>query len=200
MTLRRAAGVVPLAACAWLTPAEAHLVETGFGGFYDGIAHLAITPSDLLVVLAFALLAGQGGPRTARWVLLSLPLAWLVGAAFGAWRPAEAMPPMLTTLTFGIVGALVAFRMPLRAEAAGGLALVAGLLHGYANGVTMIPAGGNGLLVAGAVTAVFCMLALVSAQVTTLRAAWSLVAVRVAGSWLGAAALLMIGWLVRLSG
>jgi hypothetical protein len=36
--------------------------------------------------------------------------------------------------------------------------------------------------------------------VTTLRAAWSVVAVRVAGSWLGAASLLMIGWLVRLSG
>ncbi len=200
MIIRRAVRSLPLAAVAWLTPAQAHLVETGFGGFYDGIAHLAITPSDLLVVLAFALLGGQGGPRTARWVLLSLPLAWLVGAVLGAWRPAEVTPPLLTTLTFGIAGVLVAFRAPLRAEAAGGLAVAAGLLHGYVSGVTMIPVGGNALLVAGAVTAVFCMLALVSAQVTALRAAWSLVAVRVAGSWLGAAALLMIGWLVRLSG
>jgi len=28
-------------------PANAHLVETGFGEFYDGIAHLAVTPADL---------------------------------------------------------------------------------------------------------------------------------------------------------
>ena len=37
----------------------AHLMETGFGGFYDGIAHLLMTPTDLLVVVGLSILAGQ---------------------------------------------------------------------------------------------------------------------------------------------
>ncbi|MDH4180787.1 MAG: hypothetical protein OEV46_02170, partial [Betaproteobacteria bacterium] len=56
-------------------PAHAHLVETGFGAFYDGLAHVAVTPADLLVVVAVALLAGQRGSRAARLALFALPLA-----------------------------------------------------------------------------------------------------------------------------
>ena len=39
--------------------------------------------------------------------------------------------------------------------------------------------------------------ALVSALVSVLRAAWLRIAVRVAGSWVAAIGLLMIGWAVR---
>lgn len=200
MRVRLVTRGAPLVAVAWIAPAHAHLVETGFGDFYDGIAHVAMTPSDLLVVIAFALLAGQGGTRTARWTLLLLPLAWLVGGAAGALGPAQAVPPLLTTLTFGVAGALAALHPTWRAEVVGGLALAAGLLHGYANGATMAPGGANALMLAGAVTAAFCVLALASAQVTLARAGWTVVAVRVAGSWLAAAALLMIGWLIRQGG
>jgi len=56
---------LPLAVAA--APAHAHLVETGFGAFYDGLAHVVLTPADLLVVLAIALLAGQRGVRQTRW-------------------------------------------------------------------------------------------------------------------------------------
>jgi hypothetical protein len=64
----------------------------------------------------------------------------------------------------------------------------------------MMPGGANALMLAGAVTASFCVLALGSAEVTRLRAGWTQVAVRVAGSWLAAAALLVIGWLARPGG
>jgi len=89
------------------TPAHAHLVETGFGAFYDGIAHVAVTPSDLLVVVALALLAGQGGTRAARYAVFALPVAWLVGGLIGARWPSAATLPLLTTLSFAIAGALV---------------------------------------------------------------------------------------------
>ena len=36
----------------WPTVGHAHLVTTGFGPFYDGISHLAVSPGDLLGVLA----------------------------------------------------------------------------------------------------------------------------------------------------
>ena len=41
-----------LAACAVSSPAEAHLVTTGLGPVYDGIAHVLLTPEDLVPVVA----------------------------------------------------------------------------------------------------------------------------------------------------
>lgn len=186
-------------AAAW--PAHAHLVETGFGTFYDGVAHLAVTASDLLVVLALALLAGQRGPQAARWSLFVLPAAWLIAGIAGARGAVEpgAVFPVLTTLSFGAAGVLVAFSARLPPAAVAVYAAMAGGLHGFLNGAALTSGAGT-LALAGAAAAAFCLLALVSAQVATLRADWTRIAVRVAGSWLGAAALLMIGWQVRLSG
>ena len=178
-------------------PARAHLVETGFGAFYDGIAHFALAPSDLLIVVALALFAGQRGTRAARWMLLALPAAWLAGGAIGAAFPADIGLPVLTTLTFCFAGALVALDLKLPAGAVAALAAAAGLLHGFANGVSMAPGGASALALVGAATATFCLSALLAAQVTTISPGWARIAVRVAGSWLSAAGILMLGWLVR---
>jgi hypothetical protein len=52
----RAAGCgLALMSCA--PQAHAHLVETGLGPVYDGIAHFALTPEDLIPALALAVLA-----------------------------------------------------------------------------------------------------------------------------------------------
>jgi len=178
-------------------PAQAHLVETGFGAFYDGIAHVALTPSDLLVVVALGLLAGQRGTQAARWALLALPLAWLAGGAIGAAVATGATLTLLTTLTFGIAGALVALNARLPVSGVALLAVGAGLVHGFVNGGTMVPGGAGTLGLAGAVTAAFCLFAILAAQVTTIRVGWARIAVRVAGSWLAAAGILMLGWLAR---
>ncbi|NMQ19702.1 hypothetical protein E4P82_11120 [Candidatus Competibacter phosphatis] len=108
------------------TPAHAHLVETGFGAFYDGIAHVAVTPSDLLVVVALALLAGQGGTRAARYAVFALPVAWLIGGLIGARWPSAATLPLLTTLSFAIAGALVALNARVRDIGVTVFAIVAG--------------------------------------------------------------------------
>ena len=73
-----------------MSPLFAHLMETGFGGFYDGIAHLLITPGELLLVLGLSLLSGQQGPAGGRMLLLVLPLLPLcgeLGLAAGDNRP-----------------------------------------------------------------------------------------------------------------
>jgi len=185
------------ATAAVAAPTHAHLVETGFGAFYDGVAHVALTPADLLLVIALALFAGQRGTQAARWTLFALPVAWLTGGVLGAHLPVQSTFPLLTTLTFGFAGALIAFDLKLHAAAVTVLALVAGLVHGGVNGATMAPGGASLLGLTGAVTAVFCVLAILSAQVTTLQAGWTRVAVRVAGSWIAASGLLMLGWLAR---
>ena len=193
---RRVAALLAAPALLLAGPARSHLVETGFGAFYDGLAHVALTPSDLLLIVGLALFAGQCGARTARFALFALPLAWFVGGLLGAAFPTDASLAVLTTLSFGVAGALVALNARPPNGAVVAFVLVSGLLHGFVNGSTIV-VGASSLALAGATTATFCLFAILTAQVTALSAGWTRIAVRVGGSWIAAAGLLMLGWLAR---
>jgi len=197
VTIRHAGRLLLVSACGLASPAQAHLVQTGFGDFYDGIAHVALTPADLLLVIAVALLAGQRGTLAARWTLFALPVAWLVGGLIGTRMPDETTLPVLTTVSFGVAGILVVFDARVPAAVVAGFGVSAGLVHGIVNGATLSPTGASLLGLSGAVSAVFCLFAMLSAQVATLQAGWTRIAVRAAGSWIAAAGLLMLGWLAR---
>lgn len=179
------------------TTAEAHLVQTGFGSFYDGMAHLVVTPSDVLVVLALALYAGQRGAATARRVLLWLPGAWLVGGVAGTHWPITSDLPFATTLSFAIVGLLVALDSRLPQRVVVGLAVLVGGLHGFRNGAILSSANMDRLALMGAVVAVFVVATLLPSVIVGLRRQGARIAVRVAGSWITAIGMLMLGWLVR---
>jgi hydrogenase/urease accessory protein HupE len=176
--------------------AQAHLVTTGLGPVYDGIGHLFLTPEDWLAVVAVALLAGLCGPSFGRRVLFALPLAWLAGGIVGLGRASELSLPLATTLTLLALGALVALGKRLPMALVLGLAVFVGALHGYLNGTAM--SAGNGLLgLLGVAVTLFVLVALVAAFVVSLRAPWTLVAVRVAGSWIAAISMLILGWTFR---
>jgi hydrogenase/urease accessory protein HupE len=184
----------------WPTAGHAHLVTTGFGPFYDGISHLAFSPTDLLGVLAMALLAGLGGAPVGRRVLLVLPLAWFVGGMGGLRAPVETTLPVVNTLSFLVVGALVAADRRLPTPVVIGMAAGLGALHGFFNGTAIAAGAGGYVELAGIATAVFVVVAMVSALVVSLRRDWSRIVVRVAGSWIAAVGLLMLGWAFRKAG
>lgn len=197
---RRSASIaLGAAGCSLLaaTPAHAHLVQTGFGTFYDGIVHLVLTPTDLFLVLALGLLAGISGAAASRAVLLGLPGAWFAGEALGAWFPATGELALATTISFGVAGALVALNVRLSRPILAALACGAGALHGYVNGATMISAGADALSLLGAALAVFTLVTLTAALVVSREVHWQRIAVRVAGSWIAAVGILMLGWLAR---
>lgn len=180
--------------------ADAHLVNTGFGTFYDGVAHLFITPSDILVVLGLGLLAGLCGAPVSRGAIIALPAAWMTGEMIGSIYPALITLPWLTTFSFAIIGFLVALNANIPRTILLVLTCGAGLLHGFVNGMSMAAAGTNRLGMLGAAIAVFIVITLVGSLVVSLRAQWSRIAVRVAGSWIAAIGFLMIGWLVKGTG
>lgn len=188
-----------LAAAALLAPAtaQAHLVTTGLGPLYDGISHFALTPEDLIPALALALLAGQRGPRAGRLALFALPGAWLLAGAAGLAFPRMSEAPVLTTVSFLGLGGLVAAEARLRAEWVAALAGIVGLLHGYLNGAAMSEARLGALGLAGIVATLFVTVALASALVVATRVEWGRIAVRVAGSWIVAIGLLLLGWSLR---
>jgi urease accessory protein len=180
--------------------AQAHLVSTGFGPFDDGLTHLFVTPEDLLPVIALALLAGLRGPRFGRAVLFLLPIAWLVGSTFGLLLiPPTTLPLPETILTIAL-GILLATNSPLPLIFVASLAILLGLFHGLLNGSELPKAPSLGQIYSvGVGTALFITVSLLAGQAASVQLQWARVAIRVAGSWIVAIGLLMLGWALRVS-
>jgi hydrogenase/urease accessory protein HupE len=182
--------------------AEAHLVTTGLGPIYDGPLHFVVSPDDLVPVLALALLAGLRGPAHGRRALLVLPAAWLLAGAFGLAMVDTASvgvtsASVVTSLSFVLLGALVAADARLSPGAVTVLAAWLGLVHGYTNGITMAQPSLGPTALLGITAAVFAFVAIAASAVVPVRAVWARVGVRVAGSWVAAIGLLLLGWTFR---
>jgi hydrogenase/urease accessory protein HupE len=178
-------------------PAEAHLNSTGMGPIYDGLMHFLVSPEDLVPVLALALLTGLRGADYGRRALFVLPSAWLFGAVFGLTASATNGSAVLSSMWFLLLGGLLAADAKLSLRATATLAVLIGLYHGYLNGTGMGASGYAGVALLGLVFAVFVLVALAAAFVVRLSAEWTRIAVRVAGSWIAASGLLMLGWSFR---
>ena len=177
--------------------AHAHLVNSGMGPFYDGAIHFFLSPDNWLGLLGAACLAGLCGAQAGRWTLAVLPSAWLFGALSGLVISDIPDTSGLSILSFIVLGLLVALDVKLQAWIIATLGGLFGLLHGLLNGSSLREADGGLLNVLGIVATVFLLLLLGSALVVSLRPAWARVAVRVAGSWVVAVGMLMMGWLFR---
>jgi urease accessory protein len=178
-------------------PAEAHLNSTGMGPFYDGFAHFLISPDDIVPVFALALLAGLRGANYGRRTLLVLPTAWLLGGLFGVMRSTSNSNAVLSAAWFLLLGGLLAADAKLSLRVTTALAAFLGVYHGYLNGEGMGQSANTAVALLGLVFVVFVLVALAAAFVVRLRVQWARIAVRVAGSWIAASGLLMLGWAVR---
>jgi hydrogenase/urease accessory protein HupE len=174
--------------------AEAHLVTTGLGPVYDGITHVALSPDDLIAALALAFLAGLNGAAAGRRALFAVTAAWLAGGIAGLVAGQPVVPPTVPIASLLILGALTALDRRLSPALVATIAAAVGLLHGWLNGAGIAESGREAAGLAGIAAAVFVIVALVAALVTWLPAAWMRIAVRVAGSWVAAIGLLMLGW------
>jgi hydrogenase/urease accessory protein HupE len=192
-------GIVATAAVVAFFPraAHAHLVSTGMGPFYDGMSHVFLTPDDLLGIVALALFSGLSGRRFGRHIVWMLPGSWIGGGLLGLLQPSEMILPVATALSCLGLGVLLAAHVRVPLAALDTLAVVFGIFHGYLNGTTASEAdlGITGLL--GIAVAVFVLTALLSAFAASIEREWMKVALRVAGSWIAAIGLLMVGWALR---
>jgi hydrogenase/urease accessory protein HupE len=177
--------------------AHAHLVTTGLGPLYDGILHFLVSFEDLLPVLAMALLAGLNGPQAGRRALFVLPTAWLAGGLAGYLAGAAPAGAWITAFSALVLGGLVAADRRLPVAVVTALAAALGLLHGWLNGAGIAAANREGLAVLGIGAAVFVVVALLAAIAASVQAQSARIAVRVAGSWIAAVGLLLVGWQLR---
>jgi urease accessory protein len=187
-----AGGLLPL--FAWVPSASAHTFDNRFGDFYGGVLHPLTALEHALPILALGLLAGQQGERAARWLVLVFPLALLTGAVLAAVTPPLPFMGLLNAISFIALGLLVAVsrRLPLTLLIALGAAF--GLSHGYENGRAMGPETAIHLFILGVAAAGGLVIALASAAIIDLAARpWTRVGVRIAGSWIAAIGIMMIG-------
>jgi urease accessory protein len=177
--------------------AQAHLNSTGMGPIYDGLMHFLMSPEDLVPVLALALLSGLRGAAYGRRTLFVLPAAWLLGGLAGLAASASNGNAIVSAVWFLLLGGLLAADAKLSLRVATALAALLGLYHGYLNGAGLGLSFSSAAVLLGLIFAVFVLIAFASALVVQLRAAWARIAVRVAGSWVFASGLLLMGWAVR---
>ena len=178
-------------------PAQAHLNSTGMGPIYDGLMHFLMSPEDLAPVLALALLAGLRGANYGRRALFVLPSAWLLGGLIGLTATSSSIHPAASAFWFLLLGGLLAADAKLSLRVTTALAALLGLYHGYLNATGLGLSSTSAAVLLGLIFAVFVLVALAAALVVQLRASWARIAVRVAGSWIAASGLLMLGWAMR---
>jgi urease accessory protein len=185
------------AACLLLPrEAAAHLPTIGLGPVYDGVFHLLLSPEDLIPLIALALLCGQRGAPFARRALWLVPLAWFAGGMLGMFA-GSGRGSALTCISFLLVGGLVAANARISLSVLTVLATLLGGFHGYLNGVGINRFDGGTYALLGLALVVFVTVALFASFVVPLREQWARVAVRVAGSWIAASGLLMLGWALQ---
>ena len=189
--------IVSLVAVLCSESAEAHLNSTGMGPIYDGLMHFLMSPEDLIPALALALLAGLRGAAHGRRASFTLPVGWLLGSLFGLTAAATTGSAVSSSLWFLLLGGLVLADARLSLRAITALAALLGLVHGYGNGTGMDPSASAVVALLGLASGVFVLVVLAAAFVVPLQAQWARIAVRVAGSWIAASGLLMLGWSLR---
>jgi hydrogenase/urease accessory protein HupE len=180
--------------------AYAHLVNSGLGPFYDGALHLLLSPVDLLALIAITLLAGSGGARAGRWTAVVLPLAWLIAGFIGLESGAGLESTWFSVISLLVFGGLVASGSQLAPAVVATLAALYGAANGLLNGSALASLGAGFVSLMGSAATVMLVTLLGAAYVVSLRSAWTRVVVRVAGSWVAAIGILMLGWTIQGAG
>lgn len=182
-----------------LTPsaASAHLVNSGVSPFYDGVAHFFLSPEDLVVVMALAIFGGLSGRKSARLLVIVLPVAWLAGSVLGLHIAGPRAIAILPAVGILVTGILVAINPKVPRLFPAILASSLGLVHGFLNGQALVATNTPFLAAVGVTSALGLVGILLGALVVSLQANWQTIAARVLGSWAAAIGLLSLAWNLR---
>ncbi|MBX3582859.1 MAG: HupE/UreJ family protein [Rhizobiaceae bacterium] len=193
--MRAAAKAVAGCALASLaTPAAAHGNADLLGPFYGALLHAVIVPPEALAAIATGLALGTCGrsvaQRSALVFITTLACGLLVGAVAYSDRHME----WLLVAVALVGGALVAAEVKLPLFGAVSLAAVAGVAVGI-DASPAVPSFGTAILTGAATLMGGSLVVMMVIGLTLDRdKSWQRIAVRVAGSWIVAIAVLYLAW------
>lgn len=175
---------------------HAHVAVAQAGAFYAGLLHPLTAPEHVLPMLALGLLAGQRGLEKGQSILLVFPAALALGAILASGRPTPGWIVLLNLGSLVLFGGLIAAAWRLPGVLLHALSLSFGISHGYANGAAIAPDLSPPVFVLGLVVAALSVVGyglVCTAYLLRLKPVWPAVAVRVAGSWITAVGVLVLG-------
>lgn len=176
----------------WPTHAFAHPMK-GVGDFYAGMLHPMTAIECILPMVALSLLAGQQGRKTAIGILITFPLATALGALLGLSISVPHFAVIINTTAMAVLGILVAINLALPFQLCIALSAILGLTVGWANGGELTPETAVYRFIPGLVVAALLVVTYGIGLVRRLNAPWARVGVRVAGSWIAAVGILVLG-------
>jgi urease accessory protein len=197
--MRGLLGRVMMVLCLAVAPtgADAHLVNTRLGDFYNGILHPLTGFDFALPWFALAILAAFQGKQRGRWLLLVFPAGLLAGALLSLMLPHLGFVPILGVATFACVGLMLAMALVMPLPAFIALGAMVALLHGYQNGQEMIAASDRWLFTAGVTAVGYMFVALVTGLAIKFLdgpGGWRPIALRAGGSWIAAVGIMVLGF------
>lgn len=186
--------------------ALAHTTAAGSSDLYAGALQALSTPAHVLSFVAIGLLAGQQtGKAQSMLVMFCLGLiagTLVSGTLVSGTLPAQQATGSLNLAVTAALGALVATAWRLPGPALMALAAVGGLGLGWASGSDAGPGINRwlfapGVAVAGLAVSTYCLMA--TDLLLRRNAGWMRIAVRVAGSWITAIAILVLAITIGMS-
>jgi urease accessory protein len=172
------------------TAVTAHPIK-GVGDFYAGMLHPLTALEFVLPWIALALFAGQQGRKAALLTLGIFPLALMSGAALATTVQPPSWVAAMNLATIPLLGLAVALAYSCPNTITIALVTVVGLLHGLANGAEVTATMSAWRFIPGLACAAILVLAYGIGLVRSLQKPWTRIAVRVAGSWIAAAGIMV---------
>lgn len=172
-------------------PAFAHAPIAGIGAFYNGMLHPLFVPAHLLLLIGLGLLLGQHAPGISRfgWTafVLAVSAALAGGHTLGAaiWLPALLFVTLLAAL-------LVVLERPFAKPIPVLIAIAAGLGIGFDSMPDTASGRDAWLGLLGSGIGAVLVLSYVGGFTASLTRPWQRTAIRVAGSWTAASALIVL--------
>jgi urease accessory protein len=176
----------------WTPQALAHPMK-GVGDFYAGMLHPLTAIECILPIVALSLLAGQQNRKTAIAILISFPLASIVGALLGLNISVPHYVTVINTAAMAAFGILVAINRTLPLTLSIGLSLIFGFTIGWANGGELTPETSAYRFIPGLALVGLLLVTYGIGLVRRLDVPPARIGVRVVGSWIAAVGILVLG-------
>ena len=170
-------------------PAFAHAPIEGIGAFYNGMLHPALVPTHLMLILGLGILYGQRAPSPGRLGWFGFVAAFWTGLASAQWLKVE-VPVVVFLILAVMAGLLVALErfsdaaMIVPVSIAAGLGIGLDSTPATEQEAWVVPIG----IAIGGVALISC----VGGLAASLCQPWQRIGLRVAGSWIAAASIIVL--------
>jgi len=174
------------------TSARAHDVASGVGGFYGGLLHPLLVPAHMLALVGLGLWIGQHASRP-RAVLLGLFAASLAAGVIvivSAFAVTGADDAILVVAA--VAGLAAAIARPQWLLVSAPLSAIAGAAIALDSVPQEISMTATFLALAGSAVAAFLIVMMMADLTVYWRRDWQRIAIRIAGSWIAASAILVL--------